>query len=291
MSYVYDAARRAVDVPLFTAGTLNADDGLKLIEDGTVDCVNLGRALIADPYLPLKLQKGHPEDIDPCLRCNEYCMGRIWNNHTKLSWVVNPQAMEEVRFALRRTSCPKDVVIVGGGVAGMETARVAVIEGHKVIPLERRSYLGGTAADTAADTAGASFKVNIKKLVAWYETQLAKYGVSARLGHEMTADDPLPAAADAIVVGTGAKPVKLPIPRLEGPNVANVLDFKRDTTCAHGEHIVVYGGGASGTTISRSVTTCWTGTSYGSMTRSASTRVPLRHRPTELPGKVRRKTS
>lgn len=176
MAYVCDAARRAVGVPLFTAGTLNADDGLKLIEDGTVDCVNLGRALIADPYLPLKLQKGHPEDIRPCLRCNEYCIGRIWDRHTKLSCAVNPQAMEEVRFALTRTSHPKDVVIVGGGIAGMEAARVAAIEGHDVTLLEKRSYLGGTAADID----GASFKANIRRLVAWYETQLAKYGVTCR---------------------------------------------------------------------------------------------------------------
>ncbi|MGI6231181.1 MAG: NAD(P)/FAD-dependent oxidoreductase [Tractidigestivibacter sp.] len=242
MSYVCDAARKAVDVPLFTAGTLNPDAASKLISDGTVDFVNFGRALIADPYLPAKLKAGHPEDVRPCLRCNEYCIGRIWNSHTKLSCAVNPSAMEEVRFRLERTQSPKNVVVVGGGVAGMEAARVAAIEGHSVTLLEGRDHLGGTAADIC----GASFKLNIKKLVAWYKTQLAKYKVNVQLSHPVTADDALLASADAIIVGTGAKPVAPPIPGLDGANVVGVLDFERDTSRAAGERIVVCGGGASG---------------------------------------------
>src|SRR5699024_3227940 len=84
MSYVCEEARKTVQVPLFTAGTLAPDSALALIESGVVDFTNMGRALIADPELPNKLMEGRPEDIRPCLRCNEYCIGRIWNKHTKL---------------------------------------------------------------------------------------------------------------------------------------------------------------------------------------------------------------
>lgn len=242
MSYVCDAARKAVSVPLFTAGTLNPDDATKLVESGTVDFVNFGRALIADPYLPVKLQQGHPEDVRPCLRCNEYCIGRIWNSHTKLSCAVNPSAMEEVRFRVARTNSPKDVVVVGGGVAGMEAARVAAIEGHRVTLLEARDHLGGTAGDISS----ASFKLNIRKLVEWYRVQLDKYKVNVRLNHAVSADDPLLESADAIVVGTGAKPIAPKIPGLDGANVVPVLDFERETSRATGERVVVCGGGASG---------------------------------------------
>ena len=94
--------RKAVSVPLINAGSHNPDSAVELIESGNVDFVNMGRALIADPYLPNKLMTGHPEDVRPCLRCNEYCIGRIWNKHTKLSCAINPQAMEEVRFEIKR---------------------------------------------------------------------------------------------------------------------------------------------------------------------------------------------
>ena len=99
MSYVCAEARKAVSVPLINAGSHNPDSAVELIESGNVDFVNMGRALIADPYLPNKLMTGHPEDVRPCLRCNEYCIGRIWNKHTKLSCAINHRQWK--KFGLR----------------------------------------------------------------------------------------------------------------------------------------------------------------------------------------------
>lgn len=242
MSYVCAEARKAVSVPLINAGSHNPDSAVELIESGNVDFVNMGRALIADPHLPNKLMTGHPEDVRPCLRCNEYCIGRIWNKHTKLSCAINPQAMEEVRFEIKKTDSPKNVVVIGGGPGGMEAARVAAIEGHKVTLFEKNSKLGGVMGDICT----AKFKNNIKKLTKWYTVQLEKLGVDVRLNTEITGDESILEECDNIIIGCGAVPVTPPIPGIDGNNVISILDAHRDPSLIKGEKIVICGGGASG---------------------------------------------
>lgn len=242
MSYVCEEARKTVSVPLINAGTHNPDTALALIESGNADFVTIGRGLIADPYLPNKLLEGRPEDVRPCLRCNEYCIGRIWNNHTKLGCAVNIQAMEEVRFEIKKTDKPKNVVVIGGGPGGMEAARVAAIEGHKVTLFEKADRLGGVMGDICT----AKFKQNIKKLTKWYTVQLDKLSVDVRLNTEITGDEPILAECDNIIIGCGAKPITPPIPGIDGSNVVTMLAAHKDPSLIKGDNIVVCGGGASG---------------------------------------------
>ncbi len=242
MSYVCEEARKHVHVPLLNAGTHNPDTALKLIRSKNADFVMMGRALIADPELPNKLMEGRIEDIRPCLRCNEYCIGRIWNRHTKLSCAVNPQAMEEVRFEIKKTDSPKKVVVIGGGPGGMEAARVAAMEGHQVTLFEKNDRLGGVMGDICT----AKFKENIKKLTAYYRVQLDKLGVEVKLNTKITGEEPILAECDRIIVGCGAEPLMPPIAGIDGTNVLTVLDAHRNPERIKGEHIVVCGGGASG---------------------------------------------
>lgn len=242
MSYVTEPARKTVSVPLINAGTHNPDTALALIESGNADFASFGRALIADPYMPKKLMTGHAEDVRPCLRCNEYCIGRIWNKHTKLSCAVNPQAMEEVRFKIQKAENPQNVVVIGAGPGGMEAARVAALEGHKVTLFEKSDQLGGTMKVIST----ASFKSNIRKFAKWYEVQLEKLGVKVVLNTEITGDEQVLADADAIIVGCGAKPFTPNIPGIDGANVVNIVTAHKDASLIKGDNIVICGGGASG---------------------------------------------
>ena len=242
MSYVCEDARKAVNVPLINAGAHNPDSALELIESGNADFASFGRALIADPMMPKKLMKNHSEDVRPCLRCNEYCIGRIWNHHTKLGCAVNPQAMEEVRFKLEKTEDPQNVVVIGAGPGGMEAARVAALEGHHVTLFEKEDHLGGTMGDICT----AQFKSNIKKLTEWYKVQLSKLPVDIHLNTTITGEEDILKTCDAIIVSTGATPFTPSIPGIDGKNVVNIVAAHRDESLIKGDKIVICGGGASG---------------------------------------------
>lgn len=242
MSYVCEDARKAVNVPLINAGTHNPDSALELIESGNADFASFGRALIADPMMPKKLIKNHREDVRPCLRCNEYCIGRIWNHHTKLGCAVNPQAMEEIRFKLEKTEDPQNVVVIGAGPGGMEAARVAALEGHHVTLFEKEDHLGGTMGDICT----AQFKSNIKKLTEWYKVQLSKLPVDIHLNTTITGEEDILKTCDAIIVSTGATPFTPSIPGIDGKNVVNIVATHRNESLIKGDKVVICGGGASG---------------------------------------------
>src|SRR5690625_3591033 len=242
MEYVCRPAIKTVFIPLLTSGNHTPETALRMIENGDADCAMMGRPLIADPELPNKLLAGSREDIRPCIRCNEDCIGRVVGRNTKISCSVNPQVGFENRFKIEKAETPKNVVIIGAGPAGLEAARVAALKGHSVTLYEKEDKIGGQLTSAATPP----FKKQLRELVEWYDVQLRKLGVAMKLNNEVAADDPILEETDEIIIGSGAIPVVPPIKGIEKENVIGAIESHIDKNLVRGENIVIAGGGLTG---------------------------------------------
>lgn len=173
--------KEVVDIPVFCAGRMdNPDMALEAIENGECDVIDLGRPLLADPDYCNKLRCGKITQIRPCISCHEGCMGRV-ASYSLLNCAVNPQAARERVNAYEPILKKKKVLIVGGGVAGCEAARVLDIRGHQPVVYEKGSRLGGNLIPGGAP----DFKEDDIALADWYTNELNRLGVHVHLNTEL----------------------------------------------------------------------------------------------------------
>lgn len=231
--------KQTVDVPIIMAGRMdNPDMALECIENGTCDMISLGRPLLADPDYVNKLRVNHYEQVRPCLSCHEGCMGRI-QEYSAINCAVNPQACRERYAAYNPILKPKKVMIVGGGVAGCEAARVLVIRGHKPEIFEAKELLGGNVIPGGAP----DFKEDDHLLIKWYENELKRLEVPVTLNHKVTADEVLKSNYDSVIVATGSTPKLFSLGDDEHVHAAETILNGKKTV---GDNIVVVGGGLVG---------------------------------------------
>ncbi len=234
-------AKEAVNIPILAGGRMNdADIAEAAIRDGKIDAVVMGRAALADPEFPNKVLSGHTEKILPCIACNQGCITRLQQGKHP-TCAVNPAAMREVRFALRPCVKPKKVVVVGGGVAGMEAAMTAAMRGHKVSLYEKNAKLGGNLIPGGSH----SFKKEVRELNAWYQNELSGLPVEIHTGQAVTAGQLRDMGADVIILAAGSVPVMPKVPGMDDEKVLGCMD-----AFAHpekvGQKVVVIGGGLVG---------------------------------------------
>jgi len=241
---VANAARvkAGVKVPVSVVGRIKRPEmAEQIVAEGKADLIWMGRALIADPYLPKKAQEGRVEEIRECISCGT-CAIRI-RQGDDMQCTVNPEAGREAEMKLVPAERPRRVLVVGGGPAGLEAARAAAARGHRVTLVDRHRELGGQLLYAAA----APHSVEMERL-ARYLAQAAKgAGVEVLSGTEATPDLVESIQPQVVVAACGAKPVVPPIPGAGLPHVFTahqLLSGEIDERL--GRRVAVIGGGLTG---------------------------------------------
>ena len=210
----------APGMPIFHASRIvdpaHAD---RVVTEGQIDVVGMTRALIADPDLPRKAREGRL-DIRTCVGANEGCIDRIYLGKP-VTCIQNPATGRERELGeVQRAATPRKVVVVGGGVAGLEAARMAAVRGHRVVLFEKTAELGGQVLLAARAPARAEYA----GIVRFLSAQVRKLGVELRLSREATAPAVLAEHPDAVVVATGSHPFLPPVPGGDGKHVVTDRD-------------------------------------------------------------------
>lgn len=231
--------KEVVDIPVFCAGRMdNPDMALEAIENGECDVIDLGRPLLADSDYCNKLRCGKITQIRPCISCHEGCMGRV-ASYSLLNCAVNPQAARERVNAYEPILKKKKVLIVGGGVAGCEAARVLAIRGHQPVVYEKGSRLGGNLIPGGAP----DFKEDDIALADWYTNELNRLGVHVHLNTELNEEEIKAMDYDTVILATGSKPKVFSLGDDSHTYTAEQVLLKQKDA---GKKTVVVGGGLVG---------------------------------------------
>jgi 2,4-dienoyl-CoA reductase-like NADH-dependent reductase (Old Yellow Enzyme family)/thioredoxin reductase len=196
----------AATVPSIVTGRFRTlEEAERVLEDGVADMVSMVRALIADPEIVRKTQEGRADEIRPCIACNQGCQGGVARFPQRMGCIVNPAAGFERTLSeelIAPVESPRKVLVVGGGPAGLEAARVAALCGHEVTLVEASSQLGG-ALNVA--TRSPRFAL-LGDIVGWLASAVERAGVTVELDSLVSADDVTGYGADTVVVATGSTP-------------------------------------------------------------------------------------
>ena len=236
------------DKPCVCAGKMQPAVGAKAIAEGKIAAMAVGRQFLADPEWVTKMINDQEDDIRPCICCHSGCFDLtkhegsdndqdLSHSMNMCNCAVNPRSMQHNKYKIVPTKHPKNVAVIGGGIGGMEAARVLKLRGHNPTIYEKTNELGGVFIAAAAP----EFKEHDKQLIAWFKKQMTDLGIPIQFGTEIT--DLSKLNADAIVVATGSVAKRLPIPGAERAMTAvEYLLGEKEV----GENVVIIGGGLTG---------------------------------------------
>lgn len=233
------AVKKAVNIPVVCAGRFDDPElAEKAIAEGRIDIMGMGRPLLADPELGTKFYEGRLDDVRPCISCHQGCLGRIFQGKD-ISCAVNPACGREKSYEIQPAQKKKKVLVIGGGLGGMEAARVCALRGHEVDLFEKTGELGGVFVAAATP----DFKDDDKNLLKWYKKQMKDLPVNVHMNTEVTAG--MTTGYDEIFAATGASERKLTTPGFDAANVTYAIDTLRNTDIK-GKNVIIIGGGLTG---------------------------------------------
>lgn len=209
---------RGVKLPTMVTGRFRTlEEADQVIRAGDASMVSFVRALIADPEIINKTVAGHPEQVRPCIACNQGCLARVFDHPYRVGCAINPGAGFERTLGddkLAKAASPRRILVVGGGPAGMEAARVAALRGHRVTLAEASASLGGAILAAAK----APTRHGLMDFTGWLEAEIYRLGVEIRLSTYVEAEDVMAEPWDAVIIATGSTP------RLDGVQSSNPGD-------------------------------------------------------------------
>lgn len=238
--------RAGADIPSVAVGRINDPDQIeKILESGEADMVAVGRGQIADPQFVNKCAEGRTSDLTRCVACNQGCYDSILNpERPHITCLQNPSTGREAEFAAKladKPAQPKTVLIVGGGMGGMEAAEILRQRGHRPVIVDKADHLGGKFILAGAAPRKEEMAVAAKDRA----RQTLERGIEVRLGTEVTAELLDELKPDHAVIASGGTPVKLRIPGADGENVYAVEDVLAGKIDLSGG-VAIIGGGLVG---------------------------------------------
>ncbi len=218
--------KKAVSIPVIATAGIDAELGEKILRQGKADFIGMTRRLLADPELPNKVAAGRLEDIAPCTRCLS-CIDRIHSHPMpgRSCCRINASLTRESEYEIELAVKKKKVMVVGGGPAGMEAARVAALRGHEVVLYEKEHQLGGSVP-VAATVKGVEIE-DLPALVRYLNTQITKLSVEINLGKEVNKALVEQVKPDVLILATGGQYSVPEIPGIDSGKVVRAASLNR----------------------------------------------------------------
>lgn len=237
-------------LPVVCAGRMeDPDTAMEAIQSGKIDAVGIARQFLTDGEYVTKVREERVLDIRPCIACHNGCFGvyRYRGLPAAMSktplgrCALNPQTFQEREYAINPADSPRRIAIIGGGVGGMETARVATLRGHHVDLYEATDALGGVFIPAATP----SFKEKDRDYINWCRRQIDSLPINVHLESPISAEELRELDVDDIVIATGGRPRELGIPGIDQEQVLEAIDYLNGAAQPTGT-VVIMGGGLTG---------------------------------------------